>query len=308
MTEVLPSAYPLLAPEQLFKPKPTATAPSPQAPHSQPNPDQLIQSHPRSQQPTPAPLALLEPAGKAVAKGVYYDVAGRTQDGAPVHVVTLDPTQVKIAPIFDPQSRALSPRQITGDQKLLAAINASFFSQTTLIGDLKGQGRVFLDDNNKAVDQITDQRYFLGLSPEGKIYTGQGGFKEAGGNARFQSFLGGMPALYTASQKNNLEQDIRSGAFAKRATYGGAAPDSSISRSFLGVTADGKILLVATGQGAKRSQGASMAEAARILRNLGAQEAYILDGGGSTSMYVKGELNTHTDGRLVKSYLGVWPR
>lgn len=312
MTEALPRTYPLMAPEQLFT-KPHSALP-PKAPAalpaqaSPPPQDNLSQSLPPAKQAAPPPVALIESAGKGIAPGVHYEVTGHTKDGAPIHVVTLDPTQVKIAPIFDKQSRTIAPQQISGDSKLLAAINASFFSNTTLIGDLKGQGGLFLDDNNKALDQVTDQRYFFGLTPEGKVYTGKGGFKEAGGNARFQSFLGGMPALYTTSQKANLEQDIRSGAFAQRATYGGASPDSSISRSFLGVTADGKVLLVATGQGSKRSQGASMAEAARILRNLGAQEAYILDGGGSTSMYVKGELNTPTDGRLVKSYLGAWAR
>lgn len=314
MTETSPRTYPLMAPEQLFTqpkppPLPAKTAPSPPQQSPAPMlPDRLEQGLPKNRSVAPPPVALIEDANQQVSPGVIYEVAGHTKDGAPIHVVTLDPTRVKIAPIFDAQSRAISPQRVTEDRKLLAAINASFFSSTTLIGDLKGEGGLFLDDNNKSLDQVTDQRYFFGLSPEGKIYTGKGGFKEAGGHARFQSFLGGMPALYTASQKSRLEEDIQSGAFAKRATYGGASPDSSISRSFLGVTADGKVLLVTTGQGAKRSQGASMAEAARILRNLGAQEAYILDGGGSTSLYVQGELNTRSDGRLVKSYLGAWAR
>ncbi|MEZ0371318.1 MAG: phosphodiester glycosidase family protein, partial [Candidatus Sericytochromatia bacterium] len=120
--------------------------------------------------------------------------------------------------------------------------------------------------------------------------------------------IGGFPALYTRDQLRTLDQDIRSGVFAKRASYGGASQADSVSRSFIGIAADGKVLLVAAGHGSERGKGVSMAEGARLLRELGAVEAYILDGGGSTTIFARGVEHARTDGRQVWSYLGIRAR
>ena len=69
-------------------------------------------------------------------------------------------------------------------------------------------------------------------------------------------------------------------------------------RTGVGVTADGKILLVVVdGRQPKWSVGATMHEFARIFRQLGATRAMNLDGGGSTTMVVNGEvMNRPSDG------------
>lgn len=70
-------------------------------------------------------------------------------------------------------------------------------------------------------------------------------------------------------------------------------------RTGVGVTADGKVLLVVVdGRQPKWSVGASLHEFARIFRRLGAIHAMNLDGGGSSTMVVSGEvLNRPSDGQ-----------
>jgi exopolysaccharide biosynthesis protein len=62
-------------------------------------------------------------------------------------------------------------------------------------------------------------------------------------------------------------------------------------RTLAGVTADGRLVLV-TIDGRRRgwSAGVSLVEAARVMRSLGARDALNLDGGGSTTMTVRGRV------------------
>ncbi|MGE3728580.1 MAG: phosphodiester glycosidase family protein, partial [Candidatus Sericytochromatia bacterium] len=268
--------------------------------------------------PTPVPLALSTQAkqpvkpttGREIAPGIRLDSSRKSKDGAPIRVLTIDPARTQILPIVAPQGGPLDANQLPqnkqGGKPLLAAINASFFTPQSVIGDVQTPQFKLTDDAHPALDKVTDQRYFLAVDKAGMVKTGQGGLSENPGN--YQAFLGGFPALFTADQQGHLEADIRSGAFAKRATYGGASPETTISRSFVGVTAKGELLLVAAGEGRLRSQGVSLVEAARLLKSMGAHEAYILDGGGSTSLYVKDQLYARTDGRQVHSYLGIYAR
>jgi hypothetical protein len=62
-------------------------------------------------------------------------------------------------------------------------------------------------------------------------------------------------------------------------------------RTLAGVRADGKLLLVTVdGRRPGWSTGMTLPEAARLMRSLGAREAVNLDGGGSTTMAVRGEI------------------
>jgi hypothetical protein len=82
-------------------------------------------------------------------------------------------------------------------------------------------------------------------------------------------------------------------------------------RTGVGVTADGKILMVvADGRQAKWSVGISLPQLAGIFRQFGATFALNFDGGGSTTMVVKGEVvNRPSLGhqRLVSTALMVLP-
>lgn len=82
-------------------------------------------------------------------------------------------------------------------------------------------------------------------------------------------------------------------------------------RTGVGVTASGAILLVVVdGRQAKWSLGPTMDEFARIMRDLGAVTALNLDGGGSSTMVVEGQVvNRPSDGheRSISSALLVLP-
>ncbi|MEZ0367798.1 MAG: phosphodiester glycosidase family protein, partial [Candidatus Sericytochromatia bacterium] len=205
--------------------------------------------------------------GKPLATGVWYDASRRSADGGVVRVLTVDPHKAELVPIFKDHA-PVSGHEIEADKQLLGAINASFFGKG-IIGDIKSDKKVSTDDHLPALDKITDQRHFIASGADGRISTGRGGMSENAA-AGYRNFIGGFPALYTRDQLRNLDQDIRSGAFAKRASYGGANQADSVSRSFIGIAADGKVLLVAAGHGSERGKGVSMAEGARLLRELGA--------------------------------------
>jgi hypothetical protein len=68
-------------------------------------------------------------------------------------------------------------------------------------------------------------------------------------------------------------------------------------RTAVGVTADGKILLVVVDGRSRRSIGVTLAQLREIMRDLGAVTALNLDGGGSSEMVVDGEVvNDASDG------------
>lgn len=245
-----------------------------------------------------------KPAGKELTPGVFYDKSRRTADGGIVRVLSLDPRRAELVPVFKNKG-SISAREIEQDKSLIGAINASFFGKF-IIGDIKAGAQTQTDDHMPYIDKISDNRHFIAVSPEGDVKTGKGGISENTGS--FKNFIGGFPALYTREQLKTLDKDIRSGVFNQRTDYGGASHASSISRSFLGVKADGSILLVAAGEGNQRAKGVSLPEGARLLRELGAVEAYVLDGGGSTTMFARGVEHARTDGREVWSYLGIRKR
>lgn len=82
-------------------------------------------------------------------------------------------------------------------------------------------------------------------------------------------------------------------------------------RTGVGATADGRVLLVTIdGRSPGRSVGMTPLGFARFFKSLGARWAFNLDGGGSTTMFVKGEIvNRPSDGRErpVSSALVVLP-
>ena len=77
-------------------------------------------------------------------------------------------------------------------------------------------------------------------------------------------------------------------------------------RTLAGVTPQGNLLLVAVdGRQPDYSVGASFKESARIMRALRAEEAVNLDGGGSTTMTVEGQLvNRPSDPGNVERPIG----
>lgn len=113
--------------------------------------------------------------------------------------------------------------------------------------------------------------------------------------------LGGGPRLLRAGKINITGTEER---FRKDITQGRAP------RTALGVTAQGELLLVTVnGRQNNISIGMTLEELARLMQRLGAVEAMNLDGGGSSTMVVRGiVLNAPSDGkpRPVSNALLVW--
>ncbi|MGL4981615.1 MAG: phosphodiester glycosidase family protein [Treponemataceae bacterium] len=79
------------------------------------------------------------------------------------------------------------------------------------------------------------------------------------------------------------------------------------SRTALGYSDNGSVLyiLVVSGEDKKRSTGASFEETARIILQLGATDAVMMDGGGSSSLVIRKKLmNQDTKERVVGNNLG----
>jgi hypothetical protein len=76
-------------------------------------------------------------------------------------------------------------------------------------------------------------------------------------------------------------------------------------RTLAGVTGTGDLLLVTIdGRLPGLSAGASLPEAARVMKALGARDALNLDGGGSTAMTVRGRLVNHPSDRVGERAVG----
>ncbi|PKL74827.1 MAG: hypothetical protein CVV27_18500 [Candidatus Melainabacteria bacterium HGW-Melainabacteria-1] len=182
-----------------------------------PLPQGKTQTHLPLISPTNQAIAAAKPKGQQLAPGVWFDSSGKTADGGVIRTISIDPRQAELVPIFN-SSGPISARQLEKQPGLLAAINASFFGQGGIIGDIKADKKILSDDDRPYLDKITDQRHFLASTADGKVKTGRGGLSE---NQGFRHFIGGFPALYERSQLSALDQDIRSGVLAKRASYGG---------------------------------------------------------------------------------------
>lgn len=81
-------------------------------------------------------------------------------------------------------------------------------------------------------------------------------------------------------------------------------------RTAVGTTADGHVLIVVVDGRMRKSAGMTMLQLARTMKDLGCVEALNLDGGGSSEMWIQGEIvNKPSDGRerRVSSALLVLP-
>lgn len=257
--------------------------------------------------------------GLLATPGVEFVPGVRTADGTPATVMTVDSQLVRVESFFRDGVQTVAPSEVRRLPGLIAGSNATFFgfgASDGTFGDLRGIGRTYRDEAYAAnYDAISDRRYFLAIAPDGGVTFGQGGLSEREVSGSVAGFVGGMGRLFNQAEGPQLEQEVRSGAFERRLramvqdrSFPNTDLTSALPRTLVGRMKDGRLLLVAIGQGRDRGVGANFEEAALLMRRLGAVEAYTLDGGGSTHVVVPGMLETRTDGRAVKSYLVITPR
>jgi len=116
-----------------------------------------------------------------------------------------------------------------------------------------------------------------------------------------QDALGGGPALVSNGRiKVTTNEEV----------FFGTAIPYTHPRTAAGVAADGTLLLLLVDGRQKESRGVRLEELAAIMVDLGAEEALNLDGGGSSSLVVHGQLLNNPAGRRkereVMTALGVF--
>lgn len=245
-------------------------------------------------------------AYRQLAPGIWYSDRLRSSEKAPIHILKVDPRQAELVPIFAEQAQDLHLADLQRHPRLVAAINSNFFNPTAILGDLKDGDKVWRDDDVPAFDPRSDFWTHLGVLRDGSLELLRGGLRESGDDeSRYAAFVGGLPQLFSPDQSLHIEADIASGAIPRRLPFHGKNLSDAIARNFLGITRDRMALLVVIGSGAHRAKGATFAEGARLMHALGALEAYILDGGGSSCFYLQGRMVAKAPARRqMKAFLG----
>jgi hypothetical protein len=158
--------------------------------------------------------------------------------------------------------------------------------------------------------QLTAGRRLFALAPGGKPSEGTPGGGSPDGTAPEGSPDGTAPEGAPAVVLGAGPRLLRAGRVAVAARAEGFAPPQAPSffhsfvasrnpRTLAGVRADGTLLLVTVdGRAPGWSTGMTLREAARLMRSLGARDALNLDGDGSTTMTVRGEVVNRPSDRV----------
>lgn len=168
-------------------------------------------------------------------------------------------------------------------QTALAAINATFF-------DMKNGGSVtYLKIDGKVINHTTllDNRGFNHERANGALVIDGRQFSIVRGDSSIKNWDEQLtaPNVMVCGPVLLLDGEevlLNAGAF----------NDNRHPRSAVAITADHHLLLLTVDGRNARAQGVSLRELGFILKMLGASDALNLDGGGSTTLYVRGESET----------------
>jgi hypothetical protein len=162
------------------------------------------------------------------------------------------------------------------------------------VGALEGGGNAAIPPGGVVLSGSGDAARFLAeAAPPGSRPEVRLGLLAAGRDlplAEQQLVVGGGPRLLA---RGRILVRSRAEGFAplEAPSFFGSFVASRNPRTLAGVRRDGRILLVAIdGRRPGWSAGVTLPEAARVMRALGARDALNLDGGGSSTMTVRGEV------------------
>lgn len=244
--------------------------------------------------PLPAPAAeLLQPEetrGLWVGDGLAYYALRAPQGPWDIHLVSADVTRCDFQAVVTPssmdegdtRSRAtVSTLRPDGDGWPVTGVNGDFFTDLGQpLGPevTGGSARV----SSRPAFAWGREGPWIGLVEDGE---GEGRFgtyrvASAGGGSDFHA-IGGFPML------------LQGGAPAGDLEVGARPAFASVRhpRTGIGWDVDGGLLWLAVVDGrSAESVGMSLPELAGLFQALGAEEALNLDGGGSTTMWVRGEV------------------
>lgn len=234
-----------------------------------------------------------------IARGIRYITLNNGTPNGPltVDVLEIDMSeeniQVKTALAGPHDSFGLAPvSDLVSRSGAIAGVNGVFHAS-----DGTPLGLIIVDGRVKSLPIMA--RTAMGITRDGRILIDNVSV-DAGGNLipdwlkeGVVYAVGGGPRLVQDGKVNvtSVEEQFKTDVAAGRAP-----------RTAVGVTHDGKLLLVAvTGRQAFHSIGVTLEELAYITIELGVKDAMNLDGGGSSTMVVRDFImNTPSDGRERK--------
>ncbi len=192
-----------------------------------------------------------------------------------VNIVEVDLKQknIQLCIAADPQKR-IKTSTFAKDKDAIAAINGTFFS-------MKHGGSVMLiKQDGKVINPARDysERSNGAFTIDGhqvNIVASHSDQADWADNLKAQNIMVSGPILLTNDKAAELSQ----------------ASFNTLShpRSAVAITNDNKLLLVAVDGRSESGSGMSLFSLATLLETLGARDAMNLDGGGSTTLYVKGQ-------------------
>ncbi|TJZ61048.1 phosphodiester glycosidase family protein [Sphingobacterium olei] len=156
----------------------------------------------------------------------------------------------------------------------LVAFNGSFFNTTT------GGSTVFFKNGGQLVNQTING--FTAYRENGAVVLDNAGLpsvvaKPSGGwtaLAQPVALAGGPLLIMDSKQLSQLEVDFN---------------NTRHPRTAVGITADNKMLVVVVDGRSSQSQGLTIPQLSELMAGLGCTQALNLDGGGSSTAWVKGE-------------------
>ena len=228
-----------------------------------------------------------------IASGVTYQTANHASPLWSIHIVEIDMTNpnVELVPVHKQATALERTSAMAARSDAVAAFNAGFFNTASPYQSVSytlKDGRVYSNSggNYSAIG-------FTG-NHQSEMYR----MKIAGGNvpenaanwSKVVDAIAGIGSFYNTGGVATVDKEGRDAAFA----------DSRHPRTMIGFrrASPPRVWLVAVdGRQASLSVGMTFTEQARFMADLGAEESLNLDGGGSTTAWVRGQVvNSPSDG------------
>lgn len=211
---------------------------------------------------------------------IQYDLAS----GATVNAFIFDPSQLIIYR-SSPSSGGDWYADIVRARGLTVLVNGTYIGgkPTQAFGDFVlnnslGRYNGASSLKGKNLIQFLNDRYYFAVdnSLQGILVGGR-----IASRSNLKWAIGGLGGLLYNGRFVHFERNRSTRLF------NGIDGNSSIARSAIGFTWDGKIILMTTGNGSTRKPGASIRDLATELLRLGAKHAAALDGGSATFAYYR---------------------
>lgn len=174
----------------------------------------------------------------------------------------------------------LTTHEIAEREKALVAINGNFFHTE------EGGSVCFFKKNGKIIDtsrtDLTERLFLPWLDDAAIVITKEHRIKIMNKPAEGWRVIDSIPTIFTGGPSL-----LQNGAEVKLAAH--TFNTNRYSRTGAGLTKNGHLILIVVDGNSTGSAGMSMKEFAQLFKILGCDNAFNLDGGGSSTMWIRGK-------------------